>query len=419
MFCLKILELNILSLLMLHKFIIESEAGNKNAVIKKTIILFYINNGSATIADLSKELNLSVPTTTKLITELIDDGFVLDFGKQATIGGRRPNVYGLNPDSGYFVGVDINRFQVNISLLNFKGEIVEYKENIPYQLENTPEALNALCRIIIQFIEDKPALKDKILCLGINVSGRVNSEFGYSYSYFYFEERPLSELVEKMVGVKCYIDNDSRAMAYGEYMCGVAKEEKNMLFVNISWGLGLGIIINGKLYYGKSGFSGEFGHVYTFDNEIICHCGKKGCLETEASGSALYRILLERVKNGSNTILQKKIESGETLFLKDIINATLEDDILSIEIIEEIGTKLGRSIAGLINLFNPELLVIGGTISRTGDYIMLPIKSAVKKYSLNLVNKDTEIKISKLGDRAGAIGAGLLARAKMLDIIDE
>jgi len=404
---------------MLHKFIIESEAGNKNAVIKKTIILFYINNGSATIADLSKELNLSVPTTTKLITELIDDGFVLDFGKQATIGGRRPNVYGLNPDSGYFVGVDINRFQVNISLLNFKGEIVEYKENIPYQLENTPEALNALCRIIIQFIEDKPALKDKILCLGINVSGRVNSEFGYSYSYFYFEERPLSELVEKMVGVKCYIDNDSRAMAYGEYMCGVAKEEKNMLFVNISWGLGLGIIINGKLYYGKSGFSGEFGHVYTFDNEIICHCGKKGCLETEASGSALYRILLERVKNGSNTILQKKIESGETLFLKDIINATLEDDILSIEIIEEIGTKLGRSIAGLINLFNPELLVIGGTISRTGDYIMLPIKSAVKKYSLNLVNKDTEIKISKLGDRAGAIGAGLLARAKMLDIIDE
>jgi len=404
---------------MLHKFIIESEAGNKNAVIKKTIILFYINNGSATIADLSKELNLSVPTTTKLITELIDDGFVLDFGKQATIGGRRPNVYGLNPDSGYFVGVDINRFQVNISLLNFKGEIVEYKENIPYQLENTPEALNALCRIIIQFIEDKPALKDKILCLGINVSGRVNSEFGYSYSYFYFEERPLSELVEKMVGVKCYIDNDSRAMAYGEYMCGVAKEEKNMLFVNISWGLGLGIIINGKLYYGKSGFSGEFGHVYTFDNEIICHCGKKGCLETEASGSALYRILLERVKNGSNTILQKKIESGETLFLKDIINATLEDDILSIEIIEEIGTKLGRSIAGLINLFNPELLVIGGTISRTGDYIILPIKSAVKKYSLNLVNKDTEIKISKLGDRAGAIGAGLLARAKMLDIIDE
>lgn len=404
---------------MLHKFIIESESGSKNAVIKKNIIRFYINNGSSTIADLAKELDLSVPTTTKLITELIEDGFVLDFGKQETVGGRRPNVYGLNPDSGYFIGVDIKRYMINMTLINFKGEAIDFRKNIPYQLENTPEALNKLCSIILKYIEGKSHLKDRILCLGINVSGRVNSESGFSYSYFYFEERPLSELIENQVGVKCFIDNDSRAMAYGEYMCGVAKEEKNMIFVNIGWGVGIGIIINGSLYYGKSGFSGEFGHVYTFDNEIICQCGKKGCLETEASGLAIHRMLLERVKNGSNTILQKKVESGEPLFLEDIINAALNEDILSIEIIEEAGNNLGRSIAGLINLFNPELLVIGGTVSLTGDYIMLPIKSAVKKYSLNLVNKDTEIKISKLGDKAGAIGAGLLARAKMLGMINE
>lgn len=403
---------------MLHKFIIESESGSKNAVIKKNIIRFYINNGSTTIADLSKELDLSVPTTTKLITELIDDGFVLDFGKLETVGGRRPNVYGLNPDSGYFIGVDVKRFRVNLSLINFKGEAVDFRADIPYQLENTPEALNELCRIINKFIEEKQSLKEKILCLGVNVSGRVNSESGFSYSYFYFEEKPLSELIENQVGVKCFVDNDSRAMAYGEYMCGVAKEEKNMIFVNIGWGVGIGIIANGKLYYGKSGFSGEFGHVYTFDNEIICHCGKKGCLETEASGLAIHRMLLERVKSGSNTILQKKIESGESLYLEEIIDAALGEDILSIEIIEEVGNNLGRSIAGLINLFNPELLVIGGTVALTGDYIMLPIKSAVKKYSLNLVNKDTEIKLSKLGNKAGAIGAGLLARGKMLGMID-
>lgn len=404
---------------MLHKFVVESESGSKNALIKKNIIRFYINNGSSTIADLAKELDLSVPTTTKLIAELIDDGFVLDFGKLETVGGRRPNAYGLNPDSGYFVGVDVKRFRINLSLINFKGETVDFRADIPYQLENTPEALAELCRIITKFINEKEDLKEKILCLGINVSGRVNSESGYSYSYFYFEEKPLSELVENQVGVKCFIDNDSRAMAYGEYMCGVAKEEKNMIFVNIGWGVGVGIIVNGRLYYGKSGFSGEFGHVYTFDNEIICHCGKKGCLETEASGLAIHRMMLERVKNGSNTILQKKVESGESLLLEDIVNAALEEDILSIEIIEQVGNNLGRSIAGLINLFNPELLVIGGTVSLTGDYIMLPIKSAVKKYSLNLVNNDTEIKISKLGDKAGAIGAGLLARAKMLGMIND
>ncbi len=404
---------------MLHKFVIESESGSKNAAIKKNIIRFYINNGTSPIADLAKELDLSIPTTTKLITELMDDGFVLDFGKQETPGGRRPNTYGLNPDSGYFIGVDVKRFKVNISLVNFMGETVKYKENIPYFLENTPSALSNLCQIIKQFIDEEAVLRDKILCLGMNVSGRVNSESGYSYSYFYFEEKPLSELVEEQVGVKCFVDNDSRAMAYGEYLQGVAKGEKNMIFVNISWGIGVGIIINGSLYYGKSGFSGEFGHMYTFDNEIICHCGKKGCLETEASGAAMCRVFLERVEGGSNTILQGKIEKGETLLLEDIIDASLEEDVLAIEIIEEVGNKLGRSISGLINLLNPDLLVVGGTLSLTGEYILLPIKSAIKKYSLNLVNKDTEIKLSKLGSRAGAIGAGLLARGKMLGMIHE
>jgi transcriptional regulator of PTS gene len=401
---------------MLHKFIVESESGNKNAAVKKSIIRFYINNGPSPIADLAKDFDLSIPTATKLISELIDDGFVLDFGKQETGGGRRPNVYGLNPESGYFMGVDVKHFRVNISLINFKGEAIKYVANIPYLLENTPEALQVLCQIIVKFINEEPKIKDKILCLGLNVSGRVNAESGYSYSYFYFEEKPLSDIIESQVGIKCFVDNDSRAMAYGEYMCGVAKEEKNMIFINVGWGVGIGIIINGKLYYGKSGFSGEFGHVYTFDNEIICRCGKKGCLETEASGLAIHRMLLERVKNGSNTILQKKIESDDFILLEDIIDATLEEDILSIEIIEEVGNKLGRSISGLINLFNPELLVVGGTVSMTGDYILLPIKSAVKKYSLNMANKDTEIKLSKLGDKAGSIGAGLLARERMLGI---
>jgi len=392
------------------------DSGSKIDLNKKSIIRFYINNGSSTIAELTKGLDLSIPTTTKLIGELIDEGFVQDFGKQETEGGRRPNLYGLNPDSGYFIGVDVKKFRVNIALINFKGETLKYKDNIPYQMENTQEALNQLCDIIRHFLSEWSDVSEKILCVGVNVSGRVNPESGYSYSYFYFEEKPLSELLEERIGVRCFIDNDSRAMAYGEYMCGVAKGEKSMIFVNVGWGLGVGIVIDGKLYYGKSGFSGEFGHIYAFNNEIICRCGKKGCLETEASGLAIHRMMLERVKGGTNTILQEKIDSDKPLLLEDIIGAALEEDVLSIEIIEEVGNKLGKAISGLINLFNPELLVIGGTVSLTGDYIFLPIKSAVKKYSLNLVNKDTEIKLSRLGDKAGAIGAGLFARERILGI---
>jgi predicted NBD/HSP70 family sugar kinase len=400
---------------MQHKFI-NTESGSKSDLTKRNIIRFYISNGAGTIADLTRELDLSVPTTTKLVGELIDEGFVQEFGKQETEGGRRPNLYGLNPDSGYFMGVHVKHFYINIALLNFKGETIKYKDNIPYQMENTPQAFSELCAIIGHYLAEWSEGADKVICIGVNISGRVNALSGYSYSYFYFEEKPLTELIQEQVGARCFIDNDSRAMAYGEYMCGVAKGEKSMIFVNAGWGVGAGIVIDGRVYYGKSGFSGEFGHINAFDNEIICRCGKKGCLETEASGLAIHRILLERVKQGSNTILQGKIESDQPLLLEDIIDAALQEDVLSIEIIEEVGNKLGKAISGLINLFNPELLVIGGTLSLTGDYILLPVKSAVKKHSLNLVNRDTEIKLSRLGDKAGAIGAGLFARERILGI---
>lgn len=207
-------------------------------------------------------------------------------------------------------------------------------------------------------------------------------------------------------------------MTYGEYMKGCVNGEKNILFVNISWGLGIGIIIDGKIYTGKSGFSGEFGHINAFENEIICHCGKKGCLETETSGSALHRILLQRIHEGESSILSKRVDTkNNPLTLDEIITAVNKEDLLCIEIVEEIGQKLGKQIAGLINIFNPELVIIGGTLSLTGDYITQPIKTAVRKYSLNLVNKDSVILTSKLKDRAGLIGACMLARSRMFESI--
>ena len=205
-------------------------------------------------------------------------------------------------------------------------------------------------------------------------------------------------------------------MTYGEYMQGCVKGEKDIIFINVSWGLGIGIIIDGKIYTGKSGFSGEFGHVNAFDNEIICHCGKKGCLETEASGSALHRTLLERIRMGENSILSNRAKTDNTLTLDEIITAVNKEDLLCIEIVEEIGQKLGKQIAGLINIFNPELVIIGGTLSLTGDYITQPLKTAVRKYSLNLVNKDSVIMTSKLKDKAGIVGACMLARSRMFEI---
>ena len=394
----------------------EIELGSKSALVKKRIITHYIYNGSSTITDLSKELDLSIPTVTKFISEMCEDGYINDYGKLETSGGRHPSLYGLNPESGYFIGVDIKKFAVNIGLINFKGDMMELKMNIPYKFENTPEAMEELCRLISSFIKKTKVNTEKILNININISGRVNPESGYSFSQFNFSERPLAEVLTDKIGCQVCIDNDTRAMTYGEYLQGCVKGEKNIIFVNISWGLGIGIIIDGKIYTGKSGFSGEFGHINVFDNEILCHCGKKGCLETEASGSAIYRILQERIKKGECSILSGRANNQELpLTLDEIISAVNKEDLLCIEIVEEIGQKLGKQIAGLINIFNPELVIIGGTLSLTDDYIAQPIKTAIRKYSLNLVNQDSVITVSKLKDRAGIVGACMLARSRLFE----
>ena len=390
-------------------------SDSRNAQIRMSIISQFINKGNTTIPELSKEIQLSTPTVTKFIREMCEYGYIDDLGKLETVEGRHPNLYGLNPDSGYFIGVDIEKFSISIGIINFKGDMKELKADIPYEFNNTPEAFDVLCKLITNFIANVRLNPEKILNININISGRVNPQIGSSFTIFDFFERPLTDILTERIGLRVSIDNDTRAMTYGEYLQGIARGKKDVLFINISWGLAIGVIINGEIYTGKTGFSGEFGHIAAFENEILCHCGKKGCLETEASGSAFHRILLERVNNGEISILSDRIRNDENIFLNDIIDAVNKEDLLCIEIVEEIGQKLGKHIAGLINIFNPELVVIGGKLSLTGDYISQPIRSSVRKYSLNLVNKETVIALSKLKDKAGVIGACLLARSRMFE----
>lgn len=398
---------------MVKNFFVKNEKSPKNILIKKDIINHFISMGNDTIAELSKELDLSVPTVTKFITELKEQGLITEFGKVHTPGGRHPIVYGLNPTSAYFVGVDMTRHHLNLALMDFTGNIVNHLMGISYTYENTTESLDLLCGHIQNFIDKTGDYKKKIYNINLNIPGRVNPESGYSYSSFYFSEIPLTETLSKKLNYNVGIDNDTRAMAFGEYMKGAVEGEQNVIFVNISWGLGIGIIIDGKPYYGKSGFSGEFGHFPIFDNEILCHCGKKGCLETEASGSAIHRTVLERIAKGESTILTEQVSNIKDLTLTDIIKATNMEDPLCIEIVEEVGNILGKYIAGLINIFNPELLVIGGQVAETEGFIVLPIRNSIRKYSLNLVNKDSRIVSSKLKNKAGIIGACMVARSRL------
>jgi len=392
-----------------------SGVAYKNNSIKKSLIAILSTEGQRTISSLSKELKLSVPKITNVISELIEDGLVSDYGKSTTVSGRKPNVYGLVPTSGFFLGVDVKHNHVNIGLIDLNKTIVSIAENLPYQLANSQESLDDLCHLINNFIKKTAVPKEKILALGLNLSGRINYKTGYSYSFFHFSETPLSKYLDDTIKIKTFIENDSRAMAYGEFMSGVVTDEKNVLFLNLDYGIGMGTLINGQIYYGKSGFAGEFGHIPLFDNEILCQCGKKGCLETEASGRALTELFTQRLKGGYVSNLTHTV-AADQIKLKHIISAVQKDDNLAIELLAEIGEKIGRAIALLINLYNPELIILGGPMALTGDYILLPVKSAINKYSLNLVSTDTKIKLSKLQEKSGVIGACLLVRDRLLEI---
>jgi predicted NBD/HSP70 family sugar kinase len=391
--------------------------ANKNQSLKRTLINYLDVNARATITDLSLELGISPPKTTSLINELIQDGLVQDDGKIDSTGGRRASMFGLVAESCFFIGVDVNRYSINIGLLDFKKTLVTVKMQVPYNLENTRESFEQLIIIIKSFIAELEVDKTNILAACINLSGRINTANGYSYSYFHFNEEPLSAIIEKSIGIRTFLENDSRAMAYGEFHFSTLHTEKNVLFVNLDYGIGLGILIDGKIYYGKSGFGGELGHIPLFNNQIICHCGKKGCLETEASGQALLRIFKEKIGEGSTSSLVKNGVLPENLRLDDIIEAANNEDVLAIELIGEIGDKIGRGIALLINIFNPELVIMGGALVETGDFIRLPVRSALNKYSLSLVNNDTQLRLSKLGKKAGVVGGCLMARNKLLSMV--
>ncbi len=382
----------------------------KNLNLKKNIIQFLDKHALATISEIGKELNVSTPKIISTINELIEENLLHDNGKIESTGGRRANQFKLASGSVYFMGVEVSKFHISLGLMDLNKNMLQEPSHIPFNLKNSQDSLEKLINIINDFINQSGLAKSKILRIGINLTGRINQVTGHNYNFFQFTDLPIREIIEKVTGIKTYIDNDSRAMAFAEYCSGAVEKEKNILFVNLDYGIGLGIIINGEIYYGKSGFSGEFGHNPIYDNEMICQCGKKGCLETEASGFAVLRNVQEKLKAGVGSILQRDPKKIDEITLEEIVLACNQDDILAIESVSVVGEKLGKAVASLINIFNPELVILGGLLSTTNEYIRLPIKSSLNKYSSSLVNNDTQLKTSKLGLSAGVMGACLLVR---------
>ena len=389
---------------------------HKNNIIKRNIIAYMAINGDSTLSELTRELQISGPTITKLVQELVDDHIVIDLGKVETPGGRRPNVFGLANSAIYFAGINVARDNMSYVITDLQNNIIKEYTDETFELVDRPQCLERICQNIETFIAECGVDRDKILGVGVSIVGRVNPETGRSYKYFTSWEEPLRDIISSRIGIRVMLENDTRARCFAEYTTGKSQKESNVIYLHMGRGVAIGIVIDGKLYYGKNGFAGEFGHIPFFDNEIICACGKKGCLETEVSGIAVEDKIVQLIKNGVNTHLREKYDRGESIHINDIIEAARNDDNLAIELIEEVGEKVGKAVAFLINTFNPETVIVGGNLALAGEYLMLPLKSSTSKYSLNLVYKDTKFRVSKMTDSANAWGVAMLIRNKIIGL---
>ena len=364
---------------------------------------------------MSKAVGVSLPTATSALNELMKAGLVTEIGKKDNSTGRIPMVYDLIPTAGYFVGVNPEMDCLALAASDFSGNLITEKTRVPYVYENTPENLEKVGKIINDFIASLPVSKEEILQVCVNVAERVNPFEGRAYNMYTFLKESLTDKLTEQIQLPVCIENDSRSMAFAEFVKGRCRGLKDVIFVNVCWGLGIGIIMGGQLYYGKSGYSGEFGHMTAYNNNIICHCGKIGCIETEVSGRALKRKLTEKIREGKTSILSDKVlNRKEDITLPDILDAIAKEDVLSLATLQHIADELGKQLAGIINIFNPEMLVIGGEMSVTGDYLTLPVNMGIKKHSLNIMNEDSQIVTSELKDLAGITGACLMARHRLL-----
>ena len=374
------------------------------------ILTLLSRRDGATIPQIADALGISIGTATKYVGLLLEENALEDGGKTESVTGRRPHRYSLRANTGWFLGLEVNDRYVNVGLMDFQGNLREKRIVEGFSLESKG-AFGRLCNILQRAIAVAQESGYPIMGVCLAIPGRIDERTGESHTYFYEPGKALALRLQEQLKLPISLFNDTRAMTVGEYIKGAGAGTQNMLMINVNWGLGMGIVMDGQVYSGKSGYAGEFGHVYGFDNQIICRCGKRGCNETEISGQALQRNLVERIRAGESSILsQRVLESEKPLMLSEIMDAVAREDVLCIDVIEKIGILLGEKTSGLINLFNPELVVVGGELAMTGDYLLDPMRMAVNKHAIHLVSKDTRICRSALGMDAGIVGACLVAR---------
>jgi glucokinase-like ROK family protein len=366
-------------------------------------------------ADIAKQTNLSRSTVSNIVNELLDANLVQESGTGRSQGGRRPILIECNYQAGYVAGVELGATHLFVVVTDLEPKtIVELERD--FDLTVGPEAgISQVADIVRQALTQAEMSLGQVAGIGLGVPGPVRHAMGavaFPPIMPGWHGFPLRARLEEELGVSVYLDNDANLGALGEWAHGAGQRLDNLAYIKVGTGIGCGLIIRDEIYRGQSGSAGEIGHITIDENGPPCRCGNYGCLESMAAGPAIAHRAQLAIRAGQESILTK-MKPVEEIKAADVSRAASQGDPLSLQLFHEAGRHIGVALAGLINLFNPRLVIIGGGMAQAGDILLEPIRRSVQSHGLRIAVENCQIVQAQLGREATALGAVTLVLEEM------
>jgi predicted NBD/HSP70 family sugar kinase len=378
------------------------------AINRSAVLLTIKNLGPLPRSEIARQTELSAATVTGIAGELIRDGLVFEKEEGNSSGGRPPILLALNPRNRFVVGVKLTEDRVIGALTDLEATVLQ-QEAIQWH-DQTPEAaVDAVEHVVARLVQAAGVSRDLLLGVGIGLAGVIDARTGLVQHspYLPWRDLPLREMAQDRLGIAVFVDNDVNMLTLAEKWYGSGQGVENFLVVTIGRGVGLGIVVNNQFYRGARGGAGEFGHTVIDPDGPRCDCGKHGCLEAYVEDGALVRQAQEATARGE---LDRPLTSVDELVALANAGQPVAQDIFA-----QAGEVLGRSLANLINIFSPELLLLAGEGTRAGDWLFEPMRQAAARYALPSLMRDVRIHVEPWGDEAWARGAASLVLRQLFE----
>ncbi|SEN16380.1 ROK family protein (putative glucokinase) [Lihuaxuella thermophila] len=383
---------------------------------KSTILNLVRLKGPISRAEIAKITKLTPPTVTNIVAELLDSELIVESDLGASTGGRKPIMLNINSSRFYVIGIYARANKIDAAIANICGKII-------YQLEgNVPESptkeqfLESLKAMVAKCVELARTDGQPVLGIGVGMHGLVDPQKGESIyaTHLNLRQIPIKQFLETEFNIPVLVENDVRALALAESWFGQGRDLANFICVNVSTGVGAGIILDHKLYHGSSFAAGEVGHIPIDVEGPQCRCGNYGCLEAFASGPGMVLRMQKAILLGEKTSVWQKAKGDLSQITGEMIyEAALEGDRPAMEVLADTGRYLGIGLANLINLFNPSKIILHGGIARAGSLVIDPLKEVVMARALTDSVKQVSIVTSNLGKQAAVVGAFTLVLKKL------